>query len=93
MEVVDVKGRMGSRDLEERTRRGKMRLGGHEAVQTGKDLRRASNEHEVQGKRNTDSEGGVRLRSDVERGKRSARNWCLPSGHEAQEGEARLGET
>ena len=56
MEIVDVKGRMGSRDLEERTRRSKMRLGGHEAVQTGKHLRRASNEHEVQGNRNTDSE-------------------------------------
>jgi hypothetical protein len=35
----------------------------------------------------------VRLRSEVERGKRSARNWHLPSGHEAREGEARSGET
>ena len=58
MEVVDVKGRMGSGELEveERPRRGEMRLGGHEAVQTGKNLRRASNKREVQGKRNTDSE-------------------------------------
>ena len=59
MEVVGVKlvkGGVGSRELEERPRRGKMRLGGNKAVQTGKNLRRESNEREVQGKRNTDSE-------------------------------------